>query len=363
MKLLYATSLRFPSSLANRIQIVSMANAFDHTLGNSFTLGMSVGKEHTNLSCNVVEMGTKTKSPYLAWNYLRYASANNFTHIYCREEKLLFFLVLFSRVFFKSAHITFCYEVHRLEYAPKLWHKYILSHMPYVIPITEGMRASLQSDYGYKGTMFVAADAVDPALFEIPQTKEEARVALGLPLDKKIALYAGSLEPWKGADTFYESIRHMGSEWLFVIVGGKPPHVTEFLGTHELHESVRMEGQKPYNTALPQYLRAADIAVIPNSGVQEISRVSTSPLKLFAYMASGTPIVASDLPSLREILTDDLAVLVKPDDAEALAQGIQKAQSDPQRAERADRAKKLVRERYTWNQRSDAIVSFIQGRL
>ena len=56
----------------------------------------------------------------------------------------------------------------------------------------------------------------------------------------------------------------------------------------------------------------ADVLALPNPS-SAISREFTSPLKLFEYMASGRPIVASDLPSLREVLADGRnALLVEP---------------------------------------------------
>src|SRR5262249_13241169 len=70
----------------------------------------------------------------------------------------------------------------------------------------------------------------------------------------------------------------------------------------------------------PRWLAAAAVLVLPNSRAEPISARYTSPLKLFEYMAAGRPIVASDLPSLREVLTGGRnAVLVPPDDPGALA--------------------------------------------
>jgi glycosyltransferase involved in cell wall biosynthesis len=71
------------------------------------------------------------------------------------------------------------------------------------------------------------------------------------------------------------------------------------------------------------YLAAGDLGVVPNRSTPLISSRYTSPLKAFEAMAVGLPLVASDLPSLREILLDERhAVFVKPDSEAALAEGI-----------------------------------------
>jgi glycosyltransferase involved in cell wall biosynthesis len=76
----------------------------------------------------------------------------------------------------------------------------------------------------------------------------------------------------------------------------------------------------------------------------------TSPLKLFEYMAAGVPIVASALPSLREVLRHDRnALLVEPGNPVSLAQGLQKVLSRSALADKiAERARVDVA-KYTWH--------------
>ncbi|MEK7179313.1 MAG: glycosyltransferase, partial [Patescibacteria group bacterium] len=89
------------------------------------------------------------------------------------------------------------------------------------------------------------------------------------------------------------------------------------------------------------------------------SRNDTSPIKLFEYMASGRPIVASSLPSIREILNEQNAFLVQPDNPEDLKRGIEKALGDAAVARQcAARAREDVRP-YTWEKRAEAMLGFI----
>ena len=87
-----------------------------------------------------------------------------------------------------------------------------------------------------------------------------------------------------------------------------------------------------------------------------ISTLFTSPLKLFEYMAAGRAIAASDLPSIREILTDgENALLVKPGDPNALAAAIRTLINDGDLAQRLARAARTDVTRYTWTRRAERL--------
>ena len=76
-------------------------------------------------------------------------------------------------------------------------------------------------------------------------------------------------------------------------------------------------------------------------------------------MASGKPIVASDLPSLREVLNEDNALLVEPDDPRILARGIMQLLEDEELANAlADQAFINVQE-HSWENRAKKILAFI----
>lgn len=357
MKLLYSTSINIPSVRANRIQIVAMARAFHRIMGENFILGVStISTEERTLQDSFLlnEVGTG-KSFILAWRYMQLARREKVTHIFCREEKMLFWM-MFSNTILFHLRLSFVYEIHHLAYVKKWWFRWVLRRVSSIISLTSAMRDTLVQ---VNDSVLVAPDGVDKEMFNIDISKQEAREKLSLPLDKKIVMYTGSIvDWWKGTPALFESAKEFGDDYLFVLVGGKSHYVQEFKDVVGQSKKVLMVGHRPHRD-IPYYLKASDILVLPNSAKEEISRIATSPMKLFEYMASGRPIVASDLPSLREILNDNNSVLVAPDDAYALARGIREVMEDEKRATAlAEQAKRDVAH-YAWDNRAENIISFI----
>jgi teichuronic acid biosynthesis glycosyltransferase TuaC len=154
-------------------------------------------------------------------------------------------------------------------------------------------------------------------MFENSLSKIDARRRLSIPEGEKIALYVGRIDGGKGADVFAASSEFLPEGTRAVLIGNGPL-------AHNLkskHPKAFFLPETKY-TDLPNVLPAADVLVLPNSGKGTESSRNTSPLKLFAYMASGVPIVSSDVPAVREVLSEDSAVFVKPDDPQALADGV-----------------------------------------
>jgi len=357
MKLLYATSVTFPSYRANRLQIRAMARAWTNLLKDNFVLGVGACADDSLAAINSTIMGEGIRSYWLAWQYLRYARREGVTHIYCREEKLLFFMVIYNQLFFKMP-LAFGYELHHLVYMSFWWHRYILRHVA-VVSITRAMKDVLNRGNSKDREVLVAPDAVDTSFFNEKLSREEARLKLKLPADKKIIIYTGAIiEPWKGVGVLYSASKEFGEDYLFLVLGGKPHYLAIFEKEHPKRSNFQLLGHKSH-AEIPLYLRSADVAVLPNSKKSEVSRISTSPMKLFEYMASGLPIVASDLPSIREVLSKRNAVLVLPDDAAELAKGIRLLAEDGALAQQLrEEALREVSSR-TWEARAKQITDFL----
>ena len=206
----------------------------------------------------------------------------------------------------------------------------------------------------------VVADAVALDLFR-KRDKIAARHLLDIDPASFIVMYVGQMYEWKGVETLIDAASLLPENTQVWLVGGTVEELPR------IEEHVRRSGAVNIKLAgyvrpnkVPWYLSASDVLVLPNSGHANVSLYYTSPLKLFEYMAASRPVVASDLPSLREILTHEQnALLVSPDDPKILASAVLRLLAEPALGQRlAAEARQLVTE-YTWDNRALRILEFI----
>lgn len=217
--------------------------------------------------------------------------------------------------------------------------------------------------YGFaKSKMLFQPNAVDAAFFDSQKTRAEARRELGLPQDRRLALYAGHLYLWKGVDTLARAAAHLPEDTSVYVVGGVPSDAAKLAGliAKENLPRVVLVAHQPQQL-MPLYLRAADVLVLPNTAKEEASRLETSPVKLFEYLASGTPTVASDLPSVREIVSEREVTFATADNPASFADAIKKAlQGGQEVAARAEAGKAFARA-HGWEARAKNIDAFIKN--
>jgi len=229
-----------------------------------------------------------------------------------------------------------------------------------VLAISGGVRADLVELGVEAAQLRVEHDGFEPALFPAALDRSMARAELGIDDERPLVVYTGGLLAWKGVDVLVEAARAL-SDVQFVIAGGMQADVERSKRLAAGLEHVRFDGFQP-PARVASYLSAADLAVVPNRSTPAISARYTSPLKVFEAMAYGTPLVVSDLPSLRDILSEDEALFVAPDDARALAQGVRTLLDDPGRRARLGRALAARAPEHTWDARAQRILAWMKER-
>lgn len=206
----------------------------------------------------------------------------------------------------------------------------------------------------------VIPDAYDDLVYR-PQDWAQARIALDLPPHAPVIAYTGLTFAHHGVDLLLDAfviVKEALPDAILVLVGGRDGERAAIAAQATrlgIATSVRIISPRPVHE-IPVYLAAADILVIPDT----VTKTSASPLKLFEYAAMARPIVATDLPALREILPADAAHYVVPGDPAATAAGIVwVATHAEEAADMAERARHAV-ERYTYRHRAAAIIAFCQ---
>ncbi len=246
--------------------------------------------------------------------------------------------------------------------AARLAWRLVVPRLDGIVCITEGLAQWCRAHGADGMPLLVAPDGADPARFAAAPPQAEARRLLGLPPDRPIACYTGHLYRWKGVYTLAAAARLLPPEWLVCIVGGVDEDL-EALRRYVAAAPGRAEVRLPGYVApaqVPLWLAAADVLVLPNSAQAPISREYTSPLKLFEYMAAGRPIVASDLPSLREVLTHGRnAWLIRPDDPAALAGALCTVRDDPALGNRLATQARADVAAYTWEGRARRLAAWM----
>ena len=343
MKIIYINHVRLPTEKAHGIQIMEMCQAFSNL---DIKLELVVPQRFNKIK----------KNPFSYYN-----TSSNFkiTHLPCldlipldfilgrlsylittssfllvakiyslfKKYDLIYSRTLLTSLFFKKIVL----EIHSLPKKIKPVHRYLWKRAYRLVVLTNIMKKELVAAGILEDKILVAADGVDIEKFSINNNKKEAREKLNLPLDKKIAMYTGS---------------------FFLLVGGTKKEVDAL--SKEVAANVLLIEKQPHSQ-IPLYLKAADILLLPNTKEKDVSEKYTSPLKLFEYMASKRPIVASNLPSIKEVLNEKNSLLVEPT-IQGLVSGINKISQDKDWADKISAQAYIDVQNYSWQKRAQNII-------
>lgn len=174
--------------------------------------------------------------------------------------------------------------------------------------------------------------------FETTPADGEAIAAIrrqAAPGGEKIIFYAGNFEPYQGIPLLIESMARVKGRAVLLILGGsREDHEAAGRRAEELGARGRIRFvEKVPPQEVPRYLAAADVLVSPR-----VSGTNT-PLKIYSFLKSGKPMVATRLYTHTQVLSDEIAVLAAAD-PEGFAAGLDFALASDDARARAAEAKR-----------------------
>ena len=377
-KILYISNTRLPSEKANSYQTMQMCNSFSKIFDE---VELWTGKSHNTKELesikdvfgfyNIKETFKIRKffqfdskilfiinefiwanlknvifSLHVCFRLIKYKNSTS-TILYSRDWSFLFVYLFFKKIGFVNNKIF--YESHK-------FYKFLsksLTRVDGVIVINNYLYSLHKNSVNNK--LFLAHDGVN-----LEEYKHFSEYTFEPRKSKLKILYTGSLFLWKGVNTLVDSLDYLPKGAELIFIGGSGQYLKNF--KRYVKESghsnrIKIVPHIPKKELL-KFVDMADIFILPNSAKDKMSLFS-SPIKLFEYMASKRPIVASRLPSIEEILIDKKnAFLFDPDNAQDLAKKINLAISSDCTF-LVNNAFKDVKA-YTWDIRAEGIAKFIK---
>jgi glycosyltransferase involved in cell wall biosynthesis len=340
MRLVYFSSSIIPSTLANSVHVMRMANAFSE-IGNSVNLiavkpDLNIEKNpneyygiNNNFKIEYCNRTGSTRIGSLIFGIRAALMAHNFFAdlMYGRCPHSLFFARLNGR--------PFIYEVHDIpgNFMRKLLENFLFHSYNFrkLVVISDALKSAyLKLFPNLKfSDIIVAHDGAD-----VPDNVNHNSIGYfnirSIPARKREIGYIGSLYEGKGAEIIPE-LAIIRPEYNFNIVGGSQKEINVL--SRKSPKNVKFYGRvNPSNVF--KIMRSFDILLLPAQQKVETQLGGNiapymSPLKMFEYMSSGRPIIASRLPVLLEVLKhEENALIVDPTDINGWVEGIDRIFND-----------------------------------
>jgi glycosyltransferase involved in cell wall biosynthesis len=181
-----------------------------------------------------------------------------------------------------------------------------------------------------------------------PGSGRAVRASLGIAPDAPFVLYTGTFEAYQGLDLLFAAMRTVTAvrpDARLVLAGGEPAQVEQARAEARRAGvgNVTIFAGRRSPEEIPRFLDAADVLVSPRSSG------TNTPLKIYQYLRSGRPIVATRLLTHTQVLDDEVAVLTDAAPA-AFGEGILAAIQDPARARQIGaRAQAMAATKYSYD--------------
>ena len=365
MRILFPTLAPFPGPGASVVQVANMAQAFAE-LGHQVTIvaptASSIGRGIDFGFTPAFRVRTLSRQVRRGQSYLhavriaRIANVGDFDLVFSRNLRACLLPA--------SRGIPTVFEVHTLNSLTGAQDRWVVRQLERApgfrgfVTISQALADDVTETLGVDAQrILVAHDAV--RIDDVPATEHPPS-----PPGTITVGYTGSMFPGRGVEQLVALAERDRRVTLHLVGGPEQAAMDWASAASGAYSEGRLVIHGPVTPVRARELqRTFDVLAAPfarrvstNSGID--SSRWMSPMKVFEYMASGRPIVISDLPVLREVLRPEIdALMVPPEDLTALAAAVDRLIEDPSLGRRlAASALARARAEFTWDRRAAAIL-------
>lgn len=220
-----------------------------------------------------------------------------------------------------------------------------------IVSITAGLTSYIRA-LGVSAPVSLVGNGADATMFDASLAPLSA-AELRLPEGSEIILYSGRLETWSGVHEIVDTIDTVCSareraRFVFVGDGSAADSLVKEIHGRGLSDKVSFLGFRRF-AQMPKIVASASVAIVPFPDTPT-TRVC-SPVKLFEYMLMKKPIITTDLPGIREAVSEQHVTFVRTLSAPEMSEAILSLLSNPRNASAvADRAYNLALSEFTWQE-------------
>lgn len=372
----YISSSHFPSREANLVHVLSQVSAFDFS---SFRLTLFLSTslkskaevfESVERDFDIDLSEVNLKLLYFPFARFRNIFLGFFSafHILLSKSGMIISRNLFASFFLSLIGVKLIYECHSIETGLRQMLQVHVCRRKNVklVCISKGLKQDLSSIMKTQKQIIVLPDAAFDKC--ISHNAKEQKVfnnyARGLFEygNQPLVVYVGQLYEGRGIDIVL-ALSKIINEFNFLVVGGNEKEIEHYskMNAKNIFFAGYLEHSK-----ISYILKCADCLIMPYQETVSVGYKGSdtvrwmSPMKMFEFMQSGVPIVASDLPVLREILRDgENCLLAPPKDIKIWEKNVRKNIFDTVNSQKiAKAARKEFIAKHTWTKRAESMIGY-----
>jgi len=371
MKIVYVSHAIIPSRTANSIHIMKMCQAFAHNGHDVTLLAPDRSREYESDIDDIYEyygVQNNFKVKKLEYKYVKFVRTILFSYEIVKSISKINPDIVYGRYLYGCFLSSFGYKTFFESHAPMdTYLKYKLLKIMYkrksfqkIIVISEALKKIIIKKHNIEADkLLVAHDGADEVF------NREDKVSLYGENKNLNVGYVGHLYQGRGIELIIELAKHLKNMNFHIIGGTKKDieywqnylneyHIENFFFYGHMSPSMSVKFRNSFDILLAPY--AKQVSVAGNSGD---TSSFMSPLKIFEYMAHKKAMIVSDLPVLREVLNDNNAVLVTPEDVSAWIDALNRLSNSEYRESIALNAYMDFIKKYRWSDRAKKVIKSV----